>query len=55
MPKDGRNPQTGQVKVVILKSTAGTYQLSHSPGDKVKLDKKQATELIASGHAKKIR
>ena len=43
------------VKVQILQSVAGKFRLSYSIGDKVKLPKHQADELIEAGYAVKIR
>ena len=55
MPRDGRNPQTGEtLKVTILLPVAGTFGLSANVTDTITIDKKQATEMIKSGHAEQV-
>ena len=47
---------TKKVKVHILASNlAGKYLLPYNPGQEVKLDAKQAEELIAAGDAKEVK
>ena len=42
-------------EIKIVKSVASVYGLSASPGDIIKIDERQASEMIESGHAKELK
>ena len=42
-------------KIKILKPVAGVYGLSDNIGDIITIDKKSASEMIASGHAEEVK
>lgn len=48
---DGAESYSGEIRIKILQPLAAAYGLSDNVGDEIEINAKQASVMIASGHA----